>query len=153
MKHKLLIQRVPYKAFGLGLLMSAAISCQKMDGLNADQKLLSDLDLQQDANEGGFLLPAMMNNVVNTTTSVQTQQNLQAESYAGYNESPTPFLNNENTMTYFMVGGWINTAWNLTTQGVMDNWLLMKKRGYDTKYPDLYAIATIIKVAGAHRLV
>ena len=56
-------------------------------------------------------------------------------------------------MTYFMVGGWINTAWNLTTQGVMDNWLLMKKRGYDTKYPDLYAIATIIKVAGAHRLV
>ena len=60
--------------------MSAAISCQKMEGLNADQKLLSDLDLQQDANEGGFLLPAMMNNVVNTTTSVQTQQNLQAES-------------------------------------------------------------------------
>jgi len=153
MKHKLLIQRVPYKALGIGLMMSAAISCQKMEGLNADEKLLSDLSLQQDANEGGFLLPSMMNNVVNTTTSVQTQQNLQAESYAGYNESPTPFLNNENTMTYFMVGGWINTAWNLTTQGVMDNWLLMKKRGYDTKYPDLYAIATIIKVAGAHRLV
>ena len=54
MKHKLLIQRVPYKALGFGLLMSAAISCQKMEGLNADQKLLSDLDLQQDAKRRGL---------------------------------------------------------------------------------------------------
>ncbi len=153
MKIKHLINKVPHKVLGLSLLMTAAISCQKMEGLNADQKLVSDLDLQQEANEGGFLLPSMMNSVVSVTTSVQTQQNLQAESYAGYNESPTPFLNNENTMTYFMVGGWINTAWNVTTQGVMDNWLLLKKRGYDTKYPDLYAIALIIKVAGGHRLV
>lgn len=153
MKRKYSIKKAPFKVLGLSLLMLTAMSCQKLEGLNADQKLLSDLDLQQDANEGGFLLPSMMNSVVSTATNVQTQQNLQAESYAGYNESPTPFLNNENTMTYFMVGGWINTAWNLTTQGVMDNWLLLKKRGYDTKYPDLYAIALIIKVAGGHRLV
>ncbi len=128
MKMKFLIKKVPFKVLGLGLLISAAISCQKMEGINADEKLISDLDLQQDANEGGFLLPAMMNSIVSTTTSVQTQQNLQAESYAGYMESPTPFLNNQNTMTYFMVGGWLNTAWNVSTQGVMSNWLLMKKR-------------------------
>jgi hypothetical protein len=153
MNKKRLIKKVPYKVLGLGLLMSAAISCQKLDGINADTKLVSDLDLQQDANEGGFLLPSMMNSVISTTTSVQTQQNLQAESYAGYLESPTPFLNNQNTMTYFMVGGWLNTAWNVSTQGVMDNWLLMKKKGYDTKYPDLFAIALILKVAGGQRLV
>lgn len=153
MKKKFSINKGSYKAVGLGLLMSAAISCEKMEGINADEKLISDLNLQQDANEGGFLLPAMMNSVVSTTTSVQTQQNLQAESYSGFMESPTPFLNNQNTMTYFMVGGWLNTAWNVTTQGVMDNWLLMKKRALDTKYPDLFAIALILKVAGGQRLV
>lgn len=142
-----------YKLTAVVLLVFAGISCQKIDGLNADQKLISDINLQQDANEGGFLLPSMMNSIVSTGTGVQTQQNLEAESYAGYNEAPTPFLNNQNTMTYFMVGGWLNNAWNITTQNVMDNWLLMKKKGYDTKYPDLYAIALIIKVAGGQRLV
>lgn len=128
-------------------------SCTKdFKGLNQDDKLISDADLFQDANEGGFLLPTMMNNIVSTGTGVQTQQNLQSESYAGYLESPTPFLNNENTMTYFMVNQWPN-SWNISTNGVMNNWLLMNKRGFETKYPDLYAIATIIKVAAAHRLV
>lgn len=153
MKKKYLNKKVNYKVLGLGLLLSASISCRKMEDLNSDKKLISDIDLQQDANEGGFLLPSMMNSIVSTTTGVQTQQNLEAESYAGYLEAPTPFLNNQNTMTYFMVGGWLNTAWNTSTQGIMDNWLLMKKRGYDAKYPDLYAIALIIKVAGAQRLV
>jgi len=151
---KFLIDKINYKLLGLSFLLSVATSCTDyMETLNQDQKLITDQDLIQDANEGGILLPGMMNRIVSTTTSVQTQQNLQAESYAGYLESPTPFLNNENTMTYFMVDGWNNTSWNTSTQGVMDQWLQMWKKGYETKYPDLYAIALIIKVAAAHRLV
>jgi hypothetical protein len=135
-------------------LLSIATSCTDyMQTINQDEKLITDQDLVQDANEGGILLPLMMNRIVATTTAVQTQQNLQAESYAGYLETPTPFLNNENTTTYFMVDGWNNAAWNTSTQNIMDQWLQMWKKGYETKYPDLYAIALIIKVAGAHRLV
>jgi len=133
-----LTAKINVKLAGLIFLMSAAAGCTDyMETLNQDQKRITNRDLTQDANEGGILLPGMMNRIVSTTTSVQTQQNLQAESYAGYLESPTPFLNNENTMTYFMVDGWNNTAWNTSTQGVMDQWLQMWKKGYQTKYPDL----------------
>jgi hypothetical protein len=143
-----------FSVLAFGCLMTLATSCTDyMQTLNQDEKLITDEDLVQDANEGGILLPLMMNRIVATTTAVQTQQNLQAESFAGYLETPTPFLNNENTTTYFMVDGWNNTAWNTSTQNVMDQWLQMWKKGYETKYPDLYAIAVIIKVAAAHRLV
>lgn len=137
----------------LCVLFSATACTGYMATINQDEKLISDDQLQFDANEGGFLLPLMMNRIVSTTTGVQTQQNLQAESYAGYLETPTPFLSNENTTTYFMVNGWNNTAWDLSTTGVMNNWLLMWKNGFETKYPDLFAIGTIIKVAAGHRLV
>ncbi len=150
---KYLINKNNFKLLCLSLLFFAVASCTKdFKGLNQDTKLISDADLMQDANEGGFLLPTMMNNIVSTTTDVQTQQNLQSESYAGYLEAPTPFLNNENTMTYFMVNQWGN-SWNTSTNGVMNNWLLMSKRGFEEKYPDLFAIATIMKVNAAHRLV
>jgi hypothetical protein len=150
---KFFSEKYRFSVLALGWLFSAWSCTDYMQTLNQDDKLITDQDLVQDANEGGILLPLMMNRIVATTTAVQTQQNLQAESYAGYLETPTPFLNNENTTTYFMVDGWNNTAWNTSTANVMDQWLQMWKKGYETKYPDLYAIALIIKVAGAHRLV
>ncbi|WP_353718208.1 SusD/RagB family nutrient-binding outer membrane lipoprotein [Dyadobacter sp. 676] len=150
---KFFIEKYKYSVLALGCLLSVSSCTDYMQTLNQDEKLITDEQLVQDANEGGILLPLMMNRIVATTTAVQTQQNLQAESYAGYLETPTPFLNNENTTTYFMVDGWNNTAWNTSTQNVMDQWLQMWKKGYETKYPDLYAIALIIKVAAAHRLV
>jgi hypothetical protein len=35
----------------------------------------------------------------------------------------------------------------------MNNWLAMKKKGYDVKYPDLYAIALIMRVIAGDRIV
>ena len=150
---KYLIRKNSFKLVGMSLLFFLASSCTKdFEGLNQNTKLISDSDLEQDANEGGFLLPAMMNSIVGTSTSMQTQQNLQAESYANYLEAPSNFIGNVNTTTYQTRGVWAG-SYNLTTNGVMNNWVAMKKKGYDTKYPDLYGIALIIKVAGGHRLV
>ncbi len=141
------------KLLGLGLLLSLGTACtEKMEGLNNDQKYLPAADLVQDANEGGFLLPTMMQNVNNPTTTQQTQQNLQAESYANYLEAPSNFVGNVNTTTYATRNLWPN-SWNVSTNGVMNNWLQMKKNGFDVKYPDLYSIALILKVAAGHRLV
>lgn len=150
---KFFIDKHKFSLLAFGCLLSVSSCTDYMQTLNQDEKLITDQDLVQDANEGGILLPLMMNRIVATTTAVQTQQNLQAESFAGYLETPTPFLNNENTTTYFMVDGWNNTAWNTSTTNIMDQWLQMWKKGYEAKYPDLYAIALIVKVAGAHRLV
>lgn len=151
MKHSKITSN--YKLLGLGLLLSVGTACtDKMEGLNNDQKYLPAKDLVQDANEGGFLLPTMMQNVNSPQTNQQTQQNLQAESYANFLEAPSNFVGNVNTTTYATRNLWPN-SWNLSTNGVMNNWLQMKKNGFETKYPDLYAIAVILKVAAGHRLV
>lgn len=147
------IYKKPVQLICLTLLFFAAYSCtEKFEGLNVNTGHISDSDLIKDGAEAAFLLPIMMNNVVNTTNAMQTQQNLQAESYAGYLESPTPFVGNINPTTYVSRGQWPN-AYLLSTNNVMNNWLAMSKNGYDVKYPDLYAIALILKAAAGQRLV
>ncbi len=146
-------KRINYKLMGLCLLMMAINSCTKqMERLNKDSKEISDEQLKADANAGGFLLPKMINRIITNEVGVQIQQDLVANSYAGYHESPTPFLDNKNTMTYFMVGGWIDIVWDRPTDGVMNNWLLMHKEGYETEFPDLYGIALICKAFAGERL-
>lgn len=141
-----------YKLLCLGLLTLAASACtDDFNDLNVNKGLISDADLVKDGAEAAFLLPIMMNNIVVTSTLVQTQQNLQAESYAGYLEAPTAFVGNVNTMTYATKGLWPR-SYDLTTNNVMDNWLTMQKKGFDVKYPDLYAISLILKGAAAQRL-
>lgn len=134
-------------------LILTASSCTKdFDGLNTNKGDISDADLTKDGAEAAFLLPVMMNRVVFTEPGEQTQQNLQAESYAGYLETPSAFLGNVNTTTYVTRGIW-DASYTVSTNGVMNNWLTMKKNGFDTKYPDLYAIALILKAAAGQRLV
>jgi hypothetical protein len=145
--------KMNYKLLFFFLFIFAASSCTKdFDGLNVDKGDISDVDLQKDGAEAAFLLPVMMNNIISTSPGEQTQQNLQAESYAGYLEAPSNFLGNVNTTTYVTRGIW-ESSYTISVNGVMNNWLTMKRKGFDTKYPDLYAIALIMKVAAGQRLV
>lgn len=150
---KKLIRKYSYKLFSLSILLTVATACTKdFEGLNQDSKNYPQKDLSKDANEGGYLLPTMMNFIISTLTSEQTQQNLQAESYANYLEAPSNFIGNVNPTTYVTRGIWPG-SYNLSTANVMNNWLEMKKKDIETKYPDLYGIGLIIKVAAGHRLV
>jgi hypothetical protein len=151
---KKLINTRNSKLLGLALLMAVSSSCSDaLEGINqSNLKAIPQADLVQDFNEGGFLLPTMMSGIVSPGTGNQTQQNLLAESYANYLEAPSNFLGNVNPMTYVTATSWTG-AYTIPTTNIMNNWLTMKKKGYDTKYPDLYAIALILKVAGGHRIV
>ncbi len=147
------IKIITIKLFFCCTLVLIAPSCTKdFEGLNVNKGHISDDDLKKDGAEAAFLLPVMMNNIISTTTSVQTQQNLQAESYAGFLEAPSNFLGNVNTTTYMTRGIWAN-SYNVSVNGIMNNWLTLKQKGFDVKYPDLYAIALILKVAAGQRLV
>lgn len=135
------------------LFLFGAGSCTKdFKGLNVDKGNISDADLAKDGAEAAFLLPIMMNKIVSTSTDEQTQQNLQAESYANYLEAPSNFIGNVNTTTYKTKGVWPG-SYNVSTTNVMNNWLAMSKKGFDVKYPDLYAIGLILKAAAGQRLV
>lgn len=147
------INKNNFKLLSLSLLIFVVTSCTKgFDGLNVDRGDISDADLAKDGAEAAFLLPIMMNYIVVTTTAEQTQQNLQAESYANYLETPTNFKGNVNTTTYVTKGMW-GGSYNQSTNNVLNNWLAMTKKGYDIKYPDLYAISLILKAAAGQRLV
>jgi hypothetical protein len=140
----------------LAMLMSVSTSCTDyMETLNQDKKLITDKMLEQEANEGGFLLPGMMNNIlqVDEPWNYEFQQNLNADHYAGYMAIPAPFMGNVNNFTYSMVDSWNNGIWTVPASRVLNQWVMIKKRGFDTKYPDLYAIGLIIKVFTGHRLV
>jgi hypothetical protein len=147
------INKPIYKMLFFCSLIFTVPSCTKdFEGLNVNKGDISDEDLSKDGAEAAFLLPVMMNNIISTAPNVQTQQNLQAESYAGYLEAPSNFLGNVNTTTYMTRGIW-SGSYDISANGVMNNWLTMKKKGFDVKYPDLYAIALIMKGAAGQRMV
>ena len=135
--------------------LAATQACTKdFEGLNQRQERISDAGLVYDANEGGFLLPTMMNAVISPTNwIVQIQQNLLHDSYAGYLEPPGDFGGNANPLTYVTKGSTWTQMWSVSAGGVMNNWVQMYKNNIQEKYPDLYAIALILKVAGVHRIV
>src|SRR5690606_7344144 len=123
---KKLIRKYSYKVFSLSILLTVATACTKdFEGLNQDSKNYPQKDLSKDANEGGYLLPTMMNFIISTLTSEQTQQNLQAESYANYLEAPSNFIGNVNPTTYVTRGIWPG-SWTVSTNGVMNNWVQMR---------------------------
>lgn len=52
-----------------------------------------------------------------------------------------------------MIDSWNNQVWLVPSTKVLDQWVSMKKKGFDEKYPDLFALATLFKVFAGHRLV
>jgi hypothetical protein len=139
----------------LCLILLISFSCSKSEkSLNYDQKLITDEQLEMDANGGGFLLPTMQLSIISPYEgNYEGQIILHCDDYAGYVREPYPDLNNVNNSTYGMVDGWNNNVWSVPASGVLDNWIAMKKKGFDTKYSDLFALATIFKVFVGHRLV
>lgn len=137
--------------------LSFLLTCctKSMKGLNEDKKLITDKMLEQDANEGGYTLPGMQLGIVDvlTTWRIEMQQNLNADNYSGYMSLPAAFYDNKNNGTYFMVDSWNNQIWLVPSSKVLDQWLMMKKKGFDVKYPDLYSLGIIFKVFAGHRLV
>ncbi len=93
------------------LLLIGSVSCTDyMEDINFNQKLISDKQLEMDANEGGFVLPGMELGIVSVLSwpLYQMQTNLSVDNYAGYVSNPFAFLNNVNPATYAMVDNWNN---------------------------------------------
>ncbi len=140
----------------LCLIFFISASCvEKMEDINYNQKLITDKMLEQDANEGGFLLPGMQLGIVAvmTTYKYEIEALYTAANYGGYASIQYPEQNNVNLGTYGNMLTWIDWVWDDCAPKVLDQWVQMKKKGFDTKYPDLYAMALIFKVFCGHRLV
>ena len=140
----------------LCLIFLILASCvEKMKDINIDQRLITDKMLEQDAKEGGFMLPGMQLGIVAvmTTYKYEIEALYTAANYGGYSSIQYPEQNNTNFGTYGNMLTWIDWVWNDCAPKVLDQWVQMKKKGFDTKYPDLYSLGLIFKVFCGHRLV
>jgi len=149
--------KMSYKfIISLCLIFFTISSCTDMkDTLNYDQKRITDKMLEMDANEGGFQLPGMQLGIIDvmTTWRYEMQCNLCCDNWGGYVSLPSNFMDNKNTGTYAMVDSWNTQVWTVPSTKVLDQWVGIKKKGFDTKYPDLYAMALLFKVWAGHRLI
>lgn len=142
-------------AFGLTAIIMILNSCDDLQELNYDKKRLTDGLLSIDANDGGFFLPSMQTGIMDATGNpvrYEKQQYLNANNYAGYTGYPVSVYDGRNNMSYVMIDDWNNMIWTVPSSSVFNQWVSMKKKGLDSKYPDLFAIATIFKVFSGHRL-
>lgn len=147
---------ISYKTIlSLIVLLFVLISCKKdMKDLNMDKKLITDKMLEQDANEGGFALPGMQLSIIDVRPWVYEDEQMSVgNDYGGYMNYPQPWFDNKSNMTYVMVDSYNSDIWASTSSRVLDQWVAMEKKGFKTKYPDLYAMSLIFKVFAAHRLV
>lgn len=81
----------------------------------------------------------------------QTAQNLSADAYAGYMMCPTPFMADYN-LNYFLVDSWNRDGFDPAYVIIMSPILKLAKLRTREKFPDLWAIALIIKVEAMHRV-
>lgn len=138
------------------MIFTVFLSCEDgLGDLNYDQKRITDELLTLDANEGGFQLPGMQLGIIDVLNvpNYGMQQFLNADNFSGYAGYPLNIFDNRTNMTYSMVDQWNNQIWRVPATKVLDQWVLMKRKGFDQKYPDLFAIATLFKVFAGHRLV
>ncbi len=149
------INKDMFKVLGLCIVTSMLLvfaSCRdQMEGLNKNLKGVSKEQLIPDGNQAKVLLPDMELNIRAVEPApYQLQQNLGADMYSGYLQTATPFLGGTDNLTYSIVDGWVNSVWTVP-RTTLDAWLGFKKKGYDKKYPYLYAVTLICKVFAAHR--
>ena len=95
------------------LFLFLLFSCTKAS--NIDEKLITDKMLEQDADEGEYLLPGMMKNILQADEpwNYEFQQNLNADYYGGYMALPQPYFADINNFTYSMTDSWNNGIWTV----------------------------------------
>lgn len=81
----------------------------------------------------------------------QTVQNLAGDVYSGYMGASGLWFSNSNNTTYSLTPEWYNRAFARGMVGVMPAWNAIK-RVSQTETPQVYALATIVKVEALHRV-
>jgi hypothetical protein len=148
-----------YKIVG-GLAFSAALtSCtDKFEELNTNPNGITDREVNATVDVNDLILNNLKTGqrniyVFNPSWQYQVQQNLNADMYAGYMMSPNPYQSNNNNLTYGLVAGWNETAFNVGYDNAMKPLTVAEDstRGKANRR-DTHAMAKILKVEALHRI-
>ncbi len=128
----------------VGLLLFSACT-KKFEDYNTDPDALSD---EQTVDIIASAIGPMEQDLY---SNYQTAQNLNADAYAGYMMSPTPFNGGLNNLNYSMVDLWDKNAFNDAYTLIMAPVRKMKKAGVEEKAPEIWAVALLIQIDGIDR--
>ena len=140
----------------LTLLGSGCV--KNFDKYNTNQYQATHEMLQYDNLSTGSFFVQMQKNVFPIAQQpefgdevYQTVQNLAGDIFSGYMGASGLWYSNSNNTTYNLLPEWYNRAFSRGFVGVMPAWLSIKKvAGVET--PQVYALATIVKVEALHRV-
>lgn len=137
----------------LTVIILASACVRNFEKLNTDPNEYTEEELAKGNRlMGEPLLQAQLNLLIyNDPPTAQLQQNLNADIFGGYTMTPTPFEGNNNNSNYGLIFYWNNNPWNVTYGNVMKSCQFAQDKA-NTKYPDFYAWAQILKVEAMHRI-
>ncbi|MCR5758733.1 MAG: SusD/RagB family nutrient-binding outer membrane lipoprotein [Bacteroidales bacterium] len=137
--------------------MAAAIfqGCSKWEEYNTDPYGVTNELLSADFNDVGAYFPTIEQGIYNNTClwawEMQTAQNLTADTWCGYMQAPTPFQNNINPSTLFLIRSWVGGMWDLTYRDVMSP-IFTSIQSRQEDYPHFYAVAQIMRAVAMIRV-
>ncbi|NSL90477.1 SusD/RagB family nutrient-binding outer membrane lipoprotein [Chitinophaga solisilvae] len=146
----------PLAVITLMMAMLSSSCTKNFEEYNTDNTGLTDDMLVPDFMYIGGFFPQIQSSIYfnfgNTTGDYQLQQNLMGDVYSGYMMPPNNFRGNINNMTYSLVDGWNQSAFNLAYVNVMAPIAEVRRRGAPQAAPEFWAIALILKVEAMHRV-
>lgn len=144
-----------YSMIFLAVLAVAMQGCSKWEAYNTNPYGVTNEMLSADFNDVGAYFPTIQQGIYNNTClwawEMQTAQNLTADTWCGYMQAPTPFQNNINPSTLFLIRSWVCGMWDLTYRDVMSPiFTSIESRAED--YPHFYAVAQILRAVAMIRV-
>lgn len=145
-----------YSAIFLVTLAAAAVQgCSKWEDFNTDPYGVTNEMLSADFNDVGAYFPTVQQGIYNNTClwawEMQTAQNLTADTWCGYMQAPTPFQNNINPSTLFLIRSWVGGMWDLTYRDVMSP-IFTSIQSRAEEYPHFYAVSQILRALAMIRV-
>jgi hypothetical protein len=143
----------------MAVLVLLEVGCtRKFDEYNTNPHQATDDMLQYDNLSTGSFFIQMQKNVFPVAQQpdfgdevYQTMQNLAGDVFSGYMGASNNWYSGSNNTTYDLVPQWYGQAFSRAFVGVMPAWLAIKKKA-ETEAPQVYAMATIVKVEALHRI-
>ncbi|MGV8094737.1 MAG: RagB/SusD family nutrient uptake outer membrane protein [Mangrovibacterium sp.] len=144
------------KLFLSTVILSFLVSVSCTDGFeNTNPNEATDEMMNRDDLRIGSFFSQMLRNVFivgeGFDGDYQITQNLAGDIYSGYMGACGLWYSNSNNTTYNLISNWYDAAFNLSFTNVMAPWSSIRDITKES-FPQKYALATIVKVEGMHRI-
>ncbi len=92
------------------------------------------------------------NDGINLSSTYQVAQGLSSDLYSGYIAPTGTWYSGVHNGSYSFISNWINAMFELPFTNVMPAWESINTIAKEQNLPEIAALATIVKVAGMHRV-